>query len=207
MKKRIVILGNGSTGILAANRLRRRYDESEFQIVVVGKYDTRDHEVELLMAIGVLGSHTLLPPEDGRLRAGIDFRHTEIGSVDVARREVCCTDGSSIGYDVLVVATGARPVPTPDGVLYGGARYVVRSAGLGDACGLVRVDPRTLQSRATPEVFAIGAATGTPADTGAGAHVAVEHLVAGVREFLTRTADQASVSVPAREPRDAAQPS
>ncbi|MEU6848931.1 FAD-dependent oxidoreductase [Actinacidiphila alni] len=108
MNKRIVILGNGSTGTLAANRLRRHFEE-DVRIVVVDKDDHRDPEVELLMAIGVMGPHAVLPPEDRQLRAGIDFRHAEIGSVDLAGQEVCLGDGTTLGYDALVVATGARP--------------------------------------------------------------------------------------------------
>jgi threonine dehydrogenase-like Zn-dependent dehydrogenase len=194
MKKRVVILGSGTTGTLAANRLRRHFDESEMQIVVIDKNDNRDAEAELLVAIGVMGPHTVLPPEDHLLRAGSDFRHAEIGSVDLARREVCLGDGTSVEYDVLVVATGARPVVTADRILYGGARYVVRSAGLGDACALVRADPLTFQSDAAPDVFAIGTATGMPIGDGAGAHAAVDCLVAGVRRFLAADAPQAATA-------------
>lgn len=194
MKKRVVILGSGKTGKLAANRLRRHYDESELRIVVVDKYDNRDDELELLIAIGVMGPHTLLPPEDSHLRTGIEFRHAEVGGVDLARQEVCLGDGTAIEYDVLVVATGARPVATADRVLYGGAYYVVRSAGLGDACGLVHVDPLTLRSDAAPNVFALGTATGTPVGDGAAAHAAVERLVAGVRRFLAADTPSATAS-------------
>jgi hypothetical protein len=200
MKKRMVILGSGTTGTLAANRLRRHFDESELRIVVVDKNDNRDAEVELLVAIGVLGPHTVSPPEDRLLRAGIDFRHAEIGSVDLARREVCLGDGTAVEYDGLVVATGARPVITADRILYGGARYVARSAGLGDACGLVRADPLTFQSDAAAEVFAIGTATGMPIGDGPGAHAAVECLVAGVRRFLATDAQPTT----AAEEREAA---
>ncbi|MEW2517085.1 FAD-dependent oxidoreductase [Actinacidiphila alni] len=157
MNRRIVILGNGSTGTLAANRLRRHFDDDGVRIVVVDRDDHRDPEVELLVAIGVMGPHALLPPEDRRLRAGIDFRCAEIGAVDPARQEVCLGDGTTLGYDVLVVATGARP-----GVPVSGTAPNVFTVG---AAGAV----------------------GAPVAEGPRAHAAVERLVAAVSGYLLRT--------------------
>jgi sulfide:quinone oxidoreductase len=47
--------------------------------------------------------------------------------------------------------------------LHGGAAYLERSPGLGDALGFVPTDKRTLQTPVKPNVFALGDAT-RPAD-------------------------------------------
>ena len=54
-------------------------------------------------------------------------------------------DERSVSFDLAVV------IP-----LHGGAAYVDRSPGLGDELGFIPVDPRTLQSKASPNVFALG---------------------------------------------------
>ena len=46
--------------------------------------------------------------------------------------------------------------------LHGGAEFVERSPGLGDALGFVPTDPHTLQAKARPNVFALGDATDLP---------------------------------------------
>ncbi len=57
-------------------------------------------------------------------------------------------DGREVPFDLLAT------VP-----LHGGAPYVERSPGLGDALGFVPTDPRTLQAKAKENVFVLGDAT------------------------------------------------
>ena len=183
MRKYIVVIGGGTAGTLVANRLHR-YCGAEFRIVVVDRNGRRDQELELLGALGLYGPHTPQAPEQSRLRKGIDFRHAEVASVDVAHAEVCLTDGTAIGYEALVVAVGAAPVPR----------------GLGEGARFVPVDPRTLRSIARPDVFAVGAAAGLRPSAGPRAHVEAERVANGVRLLLTGHApqDAAKVAFPTR---------
>src|SRR5439155_1478472 len=57
-------------------------------------------------------------------------------------------DSRELEFDLLVT------IP-----LHGGAAYVERSPGLGDALGFVPTDKRTLQTPGKPNVFALGDAT------------------------------------------------
>jgi NADH dehydrogenase FAD-containing subunit len=168
MDARIVVLGSGSTGTLAANRLRRYCDGSDTRITVIDKRDTRDHETEHLMSCGLYGPHALRAPEHLHLRYGIEFRHVEAATVDLDRHEVCLTDGTTIDYDALVVATGHARLPGSPGTpaIYGGAPCVIRSSGLGDESGFIPVDPRTQQSLTHPGIFAVGDATEVPPPCG-----------------------------------------
>jgi sulfide:quinone oxidoreductase len=60
-------------------------------------------------------------------------------------------DGREVAFDLLVT------VP-----LHGGAAYLERSPGLGDALGFVPTDRRTLRTAAKANVFALGDATDLP---------------------------------------------
>lgn len=150
----VVVLGCGAAGTLAANRLRGRLDPVRFRVVAVDRVDRRDHELRLLAELGLYGTNTLLPPEDRALRDGVEFRQAEAGTVDAGRREVCLTDGTTVAYDVLVVATGRSRDTVPDRPAEPrGEECVLRSPGLGDARGIV---PRRARPRAGPETARSG---------------------------------------------------
>lgn len=165
----VVVIGAGPAGTLAANRLRSHCPDAAFRIVVIDRIDPRDPELELLVALGLYGPQTLQPPEHQRLREGIDFRHVEVASADTSRSELCLTDGTTLAYDALVIATGHHSLPP----------------GLADGHRFFPVDPHTFQSATTPEVFALGPAAGPASSTGPRAYAQAETLARTVHRFLT----------------------
>ncbi len=97
------------------------------------------------------------------------------GEVDGDARKLVSYDGREIPYDLLSI------VP-----LHGGAAYVGRSEGLGDALGFVPTDPATLQAHAAPNVFALGDATDLPSSkAGSVTHFEGEILTENIERFLT----------------------
>ena len=83
-------------------------------------------------------------------------------------------DEREVPFDLLV----AIPV-------HMGAEFVSRSPGLGDDMGFVLADQSTLQSKAAPNVFAIGDATNLPASkAGSVAHFEAEILTKNIEHFL-----------------------
>jgi sulfide:quinone oxidoreductase len=96
------------------------------------------------------------------------------GQVDGAGGRLMAYDGRELAFDLAVV------VP-----LHGGASYVGRSPGLGDALNFVPTDPHTLQSSASPNIFAIGDATDlTTSKAGSVAHFEGEVLAENIGRFL-----------------------
>ncbi len=95
--------------------------------------------------------------------------------------EVDGSGGRLIGYD-------EREVPFDLAVvipLHGGAEYVGRSPGLGDAVDFVPTDDHTLQSKVAPNVFVIGDAATVPASkAGSVTHFEGETLVTNIGHFL-----------------------
>ena len=77
--------------------------------------------------------------------------------------------------------------------LHGGAPFVARSPGLGDDLGFVAVDIHTLQSKAAPNVFAIGDAASLPTSkAGSSTHFEGETLCANVERVLAGEQPQGS---------------
>ena len=96
------------------------------------------------------------------------------GRVDGTAGTLHSWDEREIPFDLLVT------IP-----LHMGAEFVSRSPGLGDDMGFVRTHPNTLQSLASPNVFAIGDATNVPASkAGSVAHFEAEVLAENVRRFI-----------------------
>ncbi len=96
------------------------------------------------------------------------------GEVDGVGGSLSSYDGREIRFDLLVT------VP-----LHGGASYVDRSPGLGDALGFVPTDPHTLQSRVKPNVFVLGDATDIPTSkAGSVAHFEGDLLERNIARFL-----------------------
>jgi len=94
--------------------------------------------------------------------------------VDADDRRLVSFDGREVAFDLAVV------VP-----VHGGQSYVGRSPGLGDALGFVPADERTLQSKASPDIFVIGDAADLRASkAGSVAHFEGEVLVRNIRSFL-----------------------
>jgi sulfide:quinone oxidoreductase len=97
------------------------------------------------------------------------------GRVDGEARKLHSWDEREIAYDLLV------SIP-----LHGGSPFVERSDGLGDELGFVPIDQNTLQTKAAPNVFALGDATNAPTSkAGAVAHFQAETLIENVDRFLS----------------------
>ena len=112
MASRILILGGGTGGTLTANRLRRLYTPAEAEIVVVDQDDDHVYQPGLLFVpFGLADPRHIVRPREHQLRAGIGYHQSPIEVVDLDADEVRLADGSTLPYDVLVVATGAVLVP------------------------------------------------------------------------------------------------
>src|SRR5215472_15852114 len=106
-KHRVLILGGGFGGLVAAQTLKR----AEAQITLIDRRNF--HLFQPLMYQVATGS---LPPGEiaAPLRAVLN-RHKNIEvllgeaqDIDPAGRTVTLSDGSQLGYDSLIVATGSE---------------------------------------------------------------------------------------------------
>jgi sulfide:quinone oxidoreductase len=96
------------------------------------------------------------------------------GTLDATEGKLVSYDGREVPFDLGVV------VP-----LHGGADFIGRSPGLGDELNFIPADPHTLQSKAAPNVFAIGDAAGlTASKAGSVTHFEGEVLTENIRRFL-----------------------
>ncbi|CAL9577231.1 NAD(P)/FAD-dependent oxidoreductase [Streptomyces sp. enrichment culture] len=102
---RVVVIGAGLAGV----RLARRLGELGTPALLVGDEEHAPYN-RVLLAEVLAGRYApeviALPPPTGLLR-------TRVTGIDRAARTVSCSDGMSIAYDTLVLATGSNPVLPP----------------------------------------------------------------------------------------------
>ena len=112
MAHRVVILGGGTGGTLTANRLRRVYSENEADITVIDQDDRHIYQPGLLFVpFGLASADDIVRPRGRQLHRGIDYVKSAIDRVDLEANQVFLENGTALGYDILVVATGAVLVP------------------------------------------------------------------------------------------------
>jgi len=114
--RRVVVLGAGTGGTLAANRLRRAWSPQEVEIVVVDEDDRHVYQPGLLFVpFGLAQPDEIVRPRGRQLHDGIDYRVSPVERVEVGEHRVVLANDEPVDYDVLVVATGAvlQPEETP----------------------------------------------------------------------------------------------
>ncbi|TKG64480.1 FAD-dependent oxidoreductase [Prauserella endophytica] len=120
--RNVVVLGYGMAGARLADELRRRDPRGErVRLTVIG--DEPHHAYNRVLLSAVVGG--TMRPESVRLhdeewtaRHGIDLRlGVQARELDRAARTVTLTDGTSVEYDALVLATGSKPwLPPVEGL-------------------------------------------------------------------------------------------
>jgi len=114
--ERIVVLGGGVGGTLAANllarRLRRRIDAGEVQVTLVDEGGEHVYQPGFMyIAMGGEQFDRLHRPERSLLDKRIDLLIAKATRIDPAARSVTTEAGPAIEYDRLIIATGARALP------------------------------------------------------------------------------------------------
>lgn len=109
----IVIVGGGAAGFAAAERLRR--EQYNGSIVMLSNDDAPPVDRPNLSKDYLAGQApeewVPLRPESFYAEAGIELRlRADVKSIDVQSHAISLADGTRIGYDRLLLATGAEPV-------------------------------------------------------------------------------------------------
>jgi sulfide:quinone oxidoreductase len=110
-RRHVLILGGGTGGTIAANRLRRLLPNS-VDITVVDSNDDHIYQPGLLFVpFGLTHAGDLVRPRGRQLHDGIVYTHATVDRVDTAHNTVSFAGGETAGYDVLVIASGAVLMP------------------------------------------------------------------------------------------------
>ena len=113
---KILIVGGGMGGTILANNLARRLAPElragKVQLAMLSASDKHMYQPGLLyLALGRMTPDELYRDQASLLEAGIDFQVDPVETFELDQNRVKTKSGKTHGYDILVVATGSRPVP------------------------------------------------------------------------------------------------
>jgi sulfide:quinone oxidoreductase len=110
--KELLILGAGTAGTIMANKLRGRLPAAEWRIRVVD--EAAEHFYQpgfLFLPFGLYTERDVVRPKRRFLPRGVELVQAAVDRIEPDRRRVRLADGLELPYDVLLIATGTRPVP------------------------------------------------------------------------------------------------
>jgi NADPH-dependent 2,4-dienoyl-CoA reductase/sulfur reductase-like enzyme len=114
---RLVVIGGGAAGMSAASAARRVDPGLDVVVCEAGSFAAYGMcGIPYFLGGVVPRAENLLahPPSEFSGRRGIDLRlNTRVEAIDVARRQVYLAETGPLGYDVLIVASGADPARPP----------------------------------------------------------------------------------------------
>ncbi len=127
MAKTLLILGGGTAGTMAANRLAQELDLNEWRIIVVDQGRVHYYQPGFLfIPFGIYKKQDVIKPRRSFFAPGVEFVLSEIDVIepDKKRVRIKADGGRYISYDFLIIATGTSPRPeeTP-GMKDGGLWY------------------------------------------------------------------------------------
>lgn len=110
--KNLLILGAGSAGTMAANKLYKKLDKNEWAISVVDQDNQHLYQPGLLLLpFGVYEPEELIKPRKQLLPSAVDFISAKVRLIRPIANQVDLTDGRTLDYDYLIVASGTTPRP------------------------------------------------------------------------------------------------
>jgi sulfide:quinone oxidoreductase len=108
----LLVLGGGSAGTMVVNKLRPRLPSSEWRITVVDRDDEHHYQPGyLFIPFGDYRRDDVVKRRGRFIPAGVDYVLGEVDRVDPEAGAVAMTDGRTLRYDQLVIASGTTPRP------------------------------------------------------------------------------------------------
>ncbi|MEZ4870332.1 MAG: FAD/NAD(P)-binding oxidoreductase [Caldilineaceae bacterium] len=114
--KQLLVLGAGTAGTMVVNRLNRLLDNQEWQITIVDPQAAHYYQPGFLfIPFGVYEKRDVIKAKRDFIPSGVKLIQSAVDVIDPDQQRVQLTNGSSLPYDFLVIATGAqtRPDQTP----------------------------------------------------------------------------------------------
>jgi sulfide:quinone oxidoreductase len=114
--KKLLILGAGSAGTMAANRLHHMLDMDEWQITIVDQDPVHYYQPGyLLIPFGMYTKKDVVKPKTHFIPPHVKYIQSSIEMIEPDQNQVRLANGMQLSYDYLIIATGAdiHPEETP----------------------------------------------------------------------------------------------
>ena len=110
--RHLLVLGAGTAGTMAVNKLRPLLAEDDWTITIVDQ--TEEHHYQpgyLFIPFGSYRPEQVVKPRRRLIARGVTQRTGAVVLVDTDASTVHLADGTALAYDQLIIATGTHPRP------------------------------------------------------------------------------------------------
>ncbi|WP_298411498.1 FAD/NAD(P)-binding oxidoreductase [Hydrotalea sp.] len=110
--KKIVILGAGTAGTMMANHLKHELKHDEWDITIID--ESKEHHYQpgyLFLPFDIYSPEDIIKSITEFIPKGVHFMNKRIEKVEPTSNTIKLTDGDTITYDILIIATGAKIAP------------------------------------------------------------------------------------------------
>jgi len=110
-----IIIGAGPAGVVAAETLRKADPDADISIIgdeAEPPYSRMAIPYYLMDNIGEAGTY-LRDPDQHFKSQNIEVVQQRVDKIDASAKQVSLADGSTRGYDKLLIATGSQPISPP----------------------------------------------------------------------------------------------
>jgi sulfide:quinone oxidoreductase len=122
--KKLLILGAGTAGTIMANKMRKSLSENEWNICLIDKYQSHYYQPGFLFVpFGIYSPKEVTKPKKQFIDKGIELLFEGIDKINPGENIVLLENSQSLHYDYLIIATGARIVPSETPGLKGDLWY------------------------------------------------------------------------------------
>src|SRR5512139_3757620 len=114
--KQLLVLGAGTAGTMVAARLHRMLDRNQWKITMVDQDPVHYYQPGFLfIPFGGYRKEDVVKPKASFVPSGVELIISAIDVIEPDLNQVKLASGRTLGYDFLVIATGAdiHPEQTP----------------------------------------------------------------------------------------------
>ncbi len=110
--KNLVILGAGTSGTMMANHLISKLSKKEWKITIIDQYKTHYYQPGFLfLPFDIYSSKQVKKKGEKFIPKGVNYLQKKIELIQPEANTVQLEDGTSLAYDILIVATGTKIAP------------------------------------------------------------------------------------------------
>jgi sulfide:quinone oxidoreductase len=111
--RKLVILGAGTAGTMMLNRLHEALDPGEWNITIIDQHETHYYQPGFLfIPFGIYSKRDVMKPKRDFFPPGVDVIISGIQRIDAGSNRVILENNAVVPYDYLIIATGAKIVPS-----------------------------------------------------------------------------------------------
>ncbi len=110
--KKLLILGAGTAGTMMLNKLHNVLDKNEWQITIVDQHENHYYQPGFLfIPFNIYTYKDVTKPKRDFYPTGVNVINSAIDKIEPVENRVLLQNGQVLGYDYLIIATGAKTRP------------------------------------------------------------------------------------------------